>query len=350
MKGSIFMRTFDGYIHGVNLGGWLSQTSDTSAEHYSNFITEADIEYIASLGLDHVRVPIDYMLIEEEDGTSKPDGYVYIDNCINWCKNHRLNMIIDLHKAFGYSFDPLDKTDKTIFFYDEALQERFYALWETIAERYSKFSDHVAFELLNEIVEPEVAEQWNKIALTAISKIHAISPDSWIIFGGTMYNNVLSVPALAETDDEKVVYTFHSYEPLIFTHQGAYWVDNMPSDFRVKYPESLTNYRKYSDMLYKPLVSAIYKEDLPEISSEYFETLFKPALETVMDRNIPLYCGEYGVIDLADDESKINWVTDICSVFDKYNIGRAYWNYKEKDFGIVNISDEEVRKKLAEKL
>ena len=66
--------------------------------------------------------------------------------------------------------------------------------------------------------------------------------------------------------------------------------------------------------------------------------------------DIPLYCGEYGVIDLADNVSKINWASDICAVFDKYGIGRAYWNYKEKDYGIVNIPEESVRKQLAEKL
>ena len=27
---------------------------------------------------------------------------------------------------------------------------------------------------------------------------------------------------------------------------------------------------------------------------------------------------------------------DINTVFEKYGIGRAYWNYKEKDFGLVS--------------
>lgn len=111
-------------------GGWLSQNSDTSKEHYETFITEKDIAYIASLGLDHVRVPVDYVLLEEEDGTPKSEGYLYLDNCLRWCRTHGIRMILDLHKTFGYSFDPLDETDKTVFFYDTALQERFYTLWK----------------------------------------------------------------------------------------------------------------------------------------------------------------------------------------------------------------------------
>ncbi len=90
------MRTFDGFLHGVNLGGWLSQTNDFSTAHFEQFITEQDIAYIASLNLDHVRVPIDYMLLEEEDGTKKQEGYHYLDQCLSWCKQYGLHMIIDL--------------------------------------------------------------------------------------------------------------------------------------------------------------------------------------------------------------------------------------------------------------
>ena len=344
------MRELKGFVHGINLGGWLSQTDDTSAEHYDTFITENDIEYIASLGLDHVRVPVDYMLIENEDGSEKPEGYKYIDNCIEWCRKNHINMIIDIHKTFGYSFDPLDKTDKTVFFHNAELQERFYSLWSKIAHRYGKYSDMTAFELLNEIIEPEITEEWNEIALTAIRKIHDIAPDIWVIFGGTRYNSVVSVPELAVTDDKRVAYTFHCYEPLIFTHQGAYWVDNMKTDFRIEYPRPIDEYRRFSRELSKELVGAVNDSSLTDTGCEFFEIMFRDALKTAAERDIPLYCGEYGVIDLADDESKIRWVNDICAVFDKYNIGRAYWNYKEKDFGLTDIKDENIRKKLAGKL
>ena len=64
------MREFTGFKHGVNLGGWLSQCDHTK-ERYDSFVTEKDIETIKSWGLDHVRVPVDYDLIEEKDGTVK---------------------------------------------------------------------------------------------------------------------------------------------------------------------------------------------------------------------------------------------------------------------------------------
>ena len=165
------MRGMDGYMRGVNLGGWLSQFDAPTKEHFDTFITEDDIRRIAGLGLDHVRVPVDYTVIETEDGEPVEEGYQYIDNCVRWCRENGLHMILDIHKTYGYSFDPLDKDDKTIFFTDPGRQKRFLDMWRTIAKRYCEDTDVVAYELLNEIVAVEVKDLWNDIALRASEAI-----------------------------------------------------------------------------------------------------------------------------------------------------------------------------------
>lgn len=67
------MRGMEGYMKGVNLGGWLSQFDAPTKEHFDTFITEEDIRRIAGMGLDHVRVPVDYTVIETEDGVPKEE-------------------------------------------------------------------------------------------------------------------------------------------------------------------------------------------------------------------------------------------------------------------------------------
>ena len=59
------MRRFVGFEKGINLGGWLSQT-ELTREHMDTFITEEDFRKIKAMGLDHVRLPIDYELVEDE--------------------------------------------------------------------------------------------------------------------------------------------------------------------------------------------------------------------------------------------------------------------------------------------
>ena len=93
------MKEFTGYQHGINLGGWLSQCDHTK-ERYDTFITEEDIERIKGWGLDHIRIPVDYDLVEEKDGTYREEGFGYIQKAIDWAGKYELNMILDLHKTF----------------------------------------------------------------------------------------------------------------------------------------------------------------------------------------------------------------------------------------------------------
>ena len=331
------MRRFEGFQRGVNLGGWLSQFDAYDHTHFDSFITEADIREIAQAGFDHVRVPIDYVLLEEEDGTPKEDGMRYLEMCRQWCSRHGLHMLIDLHECYGYSFDPLKKDmDREKFFYDGKLQERFLNLWSRIADRFKEYPEQIAFEPLNEVVLAEVADAWNKVASSYIRMMRTIAADSWLVIGGVCYNSVTSVPLLELPHDERTVYNFHCYEPIIFTHQGAYWVENMPEDFRIGYPGRLKDYRVASQSLglSKYLAGTIFREDIRETGEGFFEDIFEPALRKAEKDQVPLYCGEYGVIALADRSDTVRWLKDIHAVMDRHGIGRALWNYKEKDFGI----------------
>ncbi len=337
------MRGFLGFQKGVNLGGWLSQADEQTKEHYDTFITEQDIKDIAAMGIDHVRLPIDYTLIEQEDGTPIEEGYAYIDNCVAWCEKAGLKLLLDLHNTFGYTFDPLHKGDKEIFFHDEKLQARFFALWDRISARYASHAGIMAYELLNEVVSRGVAEEWNDIIEKAVAVIRKNAPETYIVYGGVCYNSVGTVPLLRPPVDDHIVFTFHCYEPMIFTHQGAYWVDNMPADLHVEYPGPVEEYRKLTEMLSKDLAGSVNDEGITGFDAAFFEQIFTPALETAAKFDVPLYCGEYGVIDKADGESTLRWLKDINAVFKKYEIGRALWNYKEKDFGLTDEHLSEIR-------
>ena len=341
------MKILEGYQKGLNLGGWLSQYDEPTREHFDSFITEEDIQKIRSFGADHVRIPVDYEIFEEEDGTEKELGMEYTDKCVEWARKNGLRVVLDLHRTFGYTFDPLEKDgDKEIFFSDSGMQERFFAIWRRFAKRYGQEPDLVAFELLNEIISPNVVEPWNEIAEKAIKEIRKIAPDSYIILGGVCYNHVRSVPDLRKPLDDKIVYNFHCYEPMIFTHQRAWWMDTMPKDIVVQYPETIESYREQSKDLEGGTDSAIFDPAITELGEPFFETLFAPAIEAAEKNGAPLYCGEYGAIDQAPVEGILNWLRDIHAVFERHGIGHALWTYKQKDFGIVDEHYDPIRDEM----
>ena len=107
------MKRFEGYMHGINLGGWLSQCDHTK-ERYDTFIVEEDIKRISEWGLDHIRVPIDYDLVEDNEGNYMEEGFGYIDKAIDWAGKYGLNMVLDLHKTFGFSFDDGEERDRLL--------------------------------------------------------------------------------------------------------------------------------------------------------------------------------------------------------------------------------------------
>ena len=127
------MKPWNGFRKGINLGGWLSQSS-LKKEHLDTFITKEDIKQIAEWGLDHVRLPIDYTLLQDKKGAAVETGFEYIDRCLQWCDEYNVNLIIEIHKIYGYYF--LDGETDEGFFHNEKVIMRFINVWISIAKRY----------------------------------------------------------------------------------------------------------------------------------------------------------------------------------------------------------------------
>ena len=338
------MKVFQGYQHGIDLGGWLSQCDHTQ-ERYDRFITEPDFDRIRDWGLDHVRVPVDYELLEDAEGNYREEGFGILQKVIGWCGCRDLNMVLDLHKTYGFSFD--DGEEESGFFEVPAYQERFYRLWEELARRFGGHADRLSFELLNEVTDKAYSDKWNEIAGECVRRIRRIAPEIPILIGGYYNNSIEALKDLAPPQDENIVYNFHFYEPLIFTHQGAYWVPGMDTSFRMPLHSTYGEYEERSreqlDHYFRDMTG--FDRERP-FGPEFFEEMLAEAVRVAEERDVPLYCGEYGVISLADPEDTEAWYRMVGSVFDRYGIGRAAWNYREMDFGLVDGSGRVVAERI----
>lgn len=308
-----------GFYKGINLGGWFSQC-DYSDERLDYFITEHDFQKISAWGIDHVRIPVDYNVFENEGGSYREEGFRRLDRAIGLCGTYGLRVVLDLHKTAGFSFDSYGESESG-FFEQKELQERFYRLWEEFSRRYGKMNSMIAFELLNEVTDKSFISAWNDISYKCIERIRKIAPDTIIIVGSYWNNSADALADLSKPYDDKVVYNFHCYDPLRFTHQGAYWTQMINRDERFSFEES-------------------------DITPEYFEKRFSVALEAAEKNNTTLYCGEYGVINIASPDDTLKWYKCINSVFEKYGISRSAWSYKEMDFGISDSNLDSVRYEL----
>ncbi|MBN1319160.1 MAG: glycoside hydrolase family 5 protein [Anaerolineales bacterium] len=332
---------------GVNLGGWLSQYPELSQEHFNAFIQAHDIRRIADWGFDHVRLPVDYPVVEDDrnPGAYRESGLDAIEYCLEWCRENDLNVILDLHKAPGFAFDALDEST---LFESESVQKRFINLWRALADRFQgRYGDLLAFELLNEIMLPD-RKPWNTLAGQVVDMIRAIDRQRLIVIGSNCYNAANELKNLAIPDDPNVLFTFHCYEPFTVTHQKAYWVKALVEyDRHVEYPGQADGLgiflQEHPDYQFQ-----LDKEVGKRFDKAYLQAALQPAVDFNNSTGQAAYCGEFGVYEIASIATRLSWTRDLVSLLNENGIGRAYWTYKALDFGLVDRNGEVVSRELVD--
>ena len=178
-------------IRGVNLGGWLvlekwmtpslfkgtDATDETSwcarvgqgevgkrrlREHWDTFITEEDFLWIASRGLNAVRIPVGHWLFgppypyHGEYGHNRSPfvegGHEVLDRAMDWAAKHGLKVLLDLHAAPGCQNGFDNGGIKDVVDWPKKNEYMTYSLefLGRIAERYGDHEALWGIEVLNE--------------------------------------------------------------------------------------------------------------------------------------------------------------------------------------------------------
>lgn len=166
------------FLYGVNLGGWLvvekwmtpSLFEGTDAvdeytlaqsevgrqrlnRHRQEFITEADIRWLADHGVNALRIPVGYWLFDGvfDDQVRQTASVQHLDAVMEWARMYQLKVLLDLHGAVG-SQNGKDHSGKTgnIDWRLRDNQSRTIAVLEKIIRRYRDNSALWGIELVNE--------------------------------------------------------------------------------------------------------------------------------------------------------------------------------------------------------
>ncbi len=177
--------------------------------------SKEDIENIAALGFNFIRVPIDTRLFYDMEDPSKIrlDRLLNLDSLISWCAEFGVHLCPDVHFSFGFTTDGNEYND-TIWVNEEE-QELFVEFWALLAERYKDVPTNLlSFNLMNEPVGDITEEQYVTLMRRAISVIREYTPDRLIFVD--MFS-CASEPVESLVKDE-VAQSFHFYMPHLFTH------------------------------------------------------------------------------------------------------------------------------------
>ncbi len=351
------MKKFIGFEHGMGIGGWLTNYKRFNVlpqhrrlditvgdmEHFRTYITEEDVINIKNMGMDHIRLGFDQIVLEEAPFVYRKEIFDIIVRFVGWCKKAGLNAVLNLHKAIGNYCD----IEESVTLFDSAdLQDRFIALWLEL-ERCFSGDNSIAFELLNEVRDIN-SSLWNDLVERTIGEIRNVNKERIIIIGTTCWNTSWKLNELRLYDDEKVVYTFHTYDPFEFTHQqGVLQPDTLYYNRKMPYPCDIERYRDYRRTVFGE--NNAYA-NFSRMDIEYIRYSLSPAIDFVKKHpDKILWCGEFGTIRHCDINSRQSWMRDVITVLKENEIPYCVWNYLStpNDGNRFSLVDDDTRKILS---
>jgi endoglucanase len=304
------------FNRGINLSGWL-QAGSASQIQFTRY-TKTDFEQIKSLGCDVIRLPINlhFMTQGASDHNIEPLFFNFLDQVINWAEELQLHLILDNH-----TFDPNADTDPNV----GTILEK---VWKQMASRYKTRSNLIYYEVLN---EPHgISNQlWNNIQQGVINAIRSIDTKHTIIVGATNFNSYNDLKNLPVYSDNNLIYTFHFYDPFLFTHQGANWVSpsmeplkNMPFPYQADKMPGLPN------SLQSTWIGNAYNNYQNDGTIAKVKELIDIAVQFQTQRQVPIFCGEFGVLmNNSQEPERVFWYETVRKYLEEKQIAWTTWDY-----------------------
>ena len=318
-------------LRGVGLGGWMNMENfisgypgtefqqrevlrrvlgadgcDRFFDQFLNvFFTDADVEYLVSLGLNSVRIPFNYRHFEDDSRPLelKEEGFRRLDQAIEACARKGVYSILDLHALPGcqnqhwHSDNP---THWASFWTHRDFQDRVVRLWEAIAERYKDNPWVAGFNPINEPADAggEVIGPFYRRLERAL---RAVDPHHVLFLDGNRYSTQFD-----QLGDPlpNTVYTVHDYALPGFPDGGPY-----------------------------PGVSRGQYIDRGEV-----EKTFLTRTEYMRQTGTPIWVGEFGPVYTSDPElnqQRIRLLEDQLEVYRCHDASWTLWTYK--DIGLQGL-------------
>lgn len=282
-----------------------------------------DIDLIAAQGFDHIRVPVAWHY-HMEDGRIKAELLAELEPVLKRALEKKLRVIVNWHHYEALCKEP------------QKHRADFRKGWQVIAEHFKDWPEELYLELLNEPNGELDHGLLTEIHAEAISAIRMTNPRRILLVNPPRWGNVRGLDQLFLPDaDDRIIASFHSYEPFEFTHQQAPWVNLQdlrgisypgPPPKPVILPESLRannptlvqwieayNTRKGSD---NPCTAATFSTLLDDAVawSDYFGR--------------PVHIGEFGAFQKADAGSRSRYIRDFREAAEKRKLPWALWEWK----------------------
>ncbi len=287
---------------------------------------EQDFEWIAELGFDFVRLPLDYHCWADPDNPYRlvEKTLREIDQAIEWGRQYGIHVSLNMHHAPGYR---VNRTIEPSLWTDERPQKLFCYYWSEFAKRYRGIaSKQLSFDLLNEPgrIKPGVSvteAMCQRVYRMAIDAVRREDPDRLLIVEGPKWAKE-PLPGLANAE---VAQSTHWYGPRQLTHHGAAWI---PAAKQRDWPPP-TWPLQYRGQLY---------------DQAWLRKRYVNPWKTLQAKGVGVHVGEWGIVETVPHNVALAWMEECLRLWKEVGWGWALWNFRgEHGFGFLDTHRKDVR-------
>ncbi|MDV6332991.1 glycoside hydrolase family 5 protein [Asticcacaulis sp. 201] len=282
---------------GVNVIGGYDPYWDGDQTKFSM----TDFAKIRAAGFSTVRIPLFAFKHLTKDGHLTADYFKRLDQVVGAALANNLIVILDEH-----DFEICAKNA------DECAGN-LANVWYELSDHFKSAPNSVIFELLNEPNGQVDDKIWNSWLIDLLGIIRESNPQRNVIVGPTHWNSrndlgLLKLPV----NDKHLIITFHYYDPMTFTHQGANWAGpELEKTKNVRWTGTAAELKTIDDDFAKVL-------------------LWSQAA------NRPIFLGEFGAYDKYGTlEDRAAWTKAVSESAHKHGFATAYW-YWDGGFGVYD--------------
>ncbi|NUO02060.1 MAG: cellulase family glycosylhydrolase, partial [Saprospiraceae bacterium] len=281
---------------GINTSNWLEAYWLLPFNAYPEVsrYTRAKVQALRNAGFQTFRLPVTF---ERLGSTTAPYtlnfnhiAFSLIDSMIVWANDYDFRLIIDNHHGY-----PLTNANYA------AEIPRLNAVWAQLTQRYDHLDpDRFLFEIYNEPTNEISNANWRSVAQNLLATIRMNETQTHsVLVGASSWNSGPNLIAFTPLSDQDVIYTFHSYDPYYFTHQGMSWTS--PAFFPPRaFPQT------------------------GEIAA--INQIFAAVKAWGDNYEVPVNLGEFGCSTEADADSRCNWITALMNAINANELSYFYWD------------------------
>jgi hypothetical protein len=348
--------------HGVNLGRYTGQNDGADLEWPKNPVNNPDSPAnqaaLADLcsKFDHVRIVITPSVFISEtthffDFEGRASNLAKLRNVLTSLWKGGCATIVTIDGTQGVALNDTNFL-KSLEGFWQKLSQDCAALYDSLGLAAGS-SQVLFFEVLNEPQETD-PYRWEGIQEEIVNEgIRKGAKDNVIIavgIGGAL-EGLLSLVPLRE---KNIIYSFHFYDPPLFTQQGADWnQEYMRRITGLKYPPDAENANKATADL--PVFEATERLEYLRYGwsrwgANYVAGEIDYAQKWARQLHVTLICDEFGVKRAydskvpndqdkehqkngADRASRVSWIKDVRSSLHRNGIPWTFWDYNSDTFG-----------------